>query len=454
MAVASREAIDLYTGDLLEGSYDDWLLEKREWLRQRYLQALERLAWLLEARGDHGGAILYAGRLVRHDPLREDTYRLLMRLHGVHGDRARAIRVYHVCAATLERELGVEPSAPTREAYEALLPQDRGPTAAWNRTGRVGGPPLVGRTAEWARLTDLWRTSEKGLARFVLLSGEPGIGKTRLVEEFRSWCAHRGAVTVGARSYPAEGALTYGTIVAWLRSEKINARLERLDRARLTELARLLPELLAEVHGLTAPEQLTEDDQRQRLFDAVTHAIFASGTPFLLIAEDLQWCDRETLRFLHYLLRVAPKSRLLVAATLRREEIDSGHPLTDLVAGLQAMESLTEIELGRLTRQETKALAERLVGGPLEDADRLYGEKRRQPALRRRGAARRVEARGCRAWLDQPQGAGRYLVPPCAAPGFGQGFGWHRRCHRARVHDRCAHARKRTRRGNARSRPG
>jgi DNA-binding SARP family transcriptional activator len=122
-----REAVELYTGDLLEGCYDEWLFEERERLRQRYLDVLERLAALLEARGDDAEAILCAERLMRHDPLREETYRLLMRLHDARGDRARALRVYHACVATLERELGVEPSAPTREAYESLLPPEREP---------------------------------------------------------------------------------------------------------------------------------------------------------------------------------------------------------------------------------------------------------------------------------------------------------------------------------------
>jgi DNA-binding SARP family transcriptional activator len=117
-----RDAIELYAGDLLEGCYDEWLLGEREQLRERYLDALERLARLLADCGHHAEAVPYAERLVRHDPLREDAYRLLMRLHDAGGDRARALRVYHVCAATLERELGVEPSAVTRAAYEALVP--------------------------------------------------------------------------------------------------------------------------------------------------------------------------------------------------------------------------------------------------------------------------------------------------------------------------------------------
>lgn len=152
---ALREAVELYTGDLLEGFYDEWLLEEREWLHQRYLEALDRLVALLEARGEHAGAIPYAERLLRHDQLREETYRLLMRLYDARRDRARALRVYHACATTLERELDVEPSVPTREAYEALLPWEREPAVAERQAGRVSAPPLVGRTPERARLTDL-----------------------------------------------------------------------------------------------------------------------------------------------------------------------------------------------------------------------------------------------------------------------------------------------------------
>src|SRR5439155_3644745 len=144
-----------------------------------------RLTASLEARGDPAGAIAYAERLLRQDPLHEETYRLLMRLNDSLGDRARAIRVYHVCVATLERELGVAPSAATREVYEALLPPEREPAAAERPAERIGGPPPIGRAPEWARLEAIWRATEAGRAQFVLLTGEAGAGKTRLVEELR-----------------------------------------------------------------------------------------------------------------------------------------------------------------------------------------------------------------------------------------------------------------------------
>jgi len=382
-----REAAELYTGDLLQGSYDEWLVRERDRLRQLNGAALERLAALLEARGELAEAILYAERLLRQDPLREESYRLLMRLHDARGDRAGAVRIYHACAATMERELGVGPSAPTRDAYEGLVVPERGlpPTpgqSAAERQGRpADGPPLVGRTREWAQLTALWRAAEGGRAQLVLVTGEPGVGKTRLIEQLRSWCAHRGVGTAEARSYQAEGELAYGPVVAWLRSEAIAGRLARLDRAALGELARLLPELRSAAPDLARPEPLPESEQRQRLFDAIARAVLAPGRPLLLVADDIHWCDRETLQFLHYLLRVRPDARVLVAATARPEELDGGPPLHEPLMGLRALECFTEIAIGRLSREETGALAERLAGGPLTDADAtaLYGETEGNP---------------------------------------------------------------------------
>lgn len=346
-----RAAVELYAGDLLEGCSDEWLAEDRDRLRRRYLDALAELAELCPP----AEAIGYAERLVRADPLREDAYRLLMSLHVARDDLAGALRIYHVCCSTLERELGVEPSAATRVLYAGLLPR--------SETMRVGGPPLVGRDAEQRQLTAWWRDADSGVVRFVLVSGESGVGKSRLVEEFRARFARRGVATAEARCYPVEGALAYGPVAAWLRSPALRPRLERLDRVRLTELARLLPELLTEVPGLEPPRPLPENDQRHRLFDAVA-AVVLSG-PTLLVVDDLQHGDRETCRLLHYLLRLG--GRLLLVATARREEIDGA--LAELLTATRADDRVAELELGRLSRDDTVLLAERLTGAKLGPAD-------------------------------------------------------------------------------------
>jgi hypothetical protein len=227
----------------------------------------------------------------------------------------------------------------------------------------------VGRAPERAQLTRLWRASERGRAQLALVCGEPGVGKTRLVEELRAWCEQQGAVAAEARSYPAEGALAYGPVVAWLRSEPLAARRRRLDAGRLAELARVLPEL-----DLPLPEPLPEAEQRQRLFDALARALRAPAAPLLLVADDLHWSDPDTLQFLHFLIRSDPEAPLLVVATARGEELQDGHPLVALATALRALDRCVEIELARLSREETALLAERVAGSPLEPpaAERLF----------------------------------------------------------------------------------
>jgi DNA-binding SARP family transcriptional activator len=372
-----REAVALYVGDLLEGCDDEWLLGERERLRLRLLDALVELAVCCEARGALAEAVSYAERVLRADPLREEVYRQLMRLHDTRGDRAQALRAYHVCASTLDRELGVEPSPATEAVYQAVVRREPRPASATP----VGGPPLVGRGVERARLVAAWRSTIAGQAHYVLVSGEAGVGKSRLVEELRRWCARRGGVTVDACCYPAEGSLAYAPVVAWLRSAALRPRLARLDRALLTDLARLLPELLVEFPELERPVPRPEADQLHRLFDAVAAVVLGGGDPVLLVVDDIQHADRETCQLVHYLLRVQPEARLLVVATARREAVDIDHPMHGLHAALRARERLAEIELARLGRDETAVLASRVSGVQLaeRDAERLYAETEGNP---------------------------------------------------------------------------
>ena len=369
-----RAAVALYGGDLLDGHDEPWLRPERDRLRGRHLDALGELADLCEAAGDLAEAVTHAERLLRHDPLREEGYRRLMRLHAARGDAARALGVYHECSRLLESELGVAPSAATRAAYAALLPRE----APGSGEPVAGPPPLVGRAAERRRLVELWRACVAGRTQFVLLTGEAGIGKSRLAEDFRAWCARQGAVVAEARCHAAEGPLVYGPVTAWLRSGALRPRLAQLDRESRSELARLLPELLTEVPDTPKPEPLPADEQRRRLLEAVADAVLAGPAPRLLVLDDLQHADRETCRLLHFLIRRDPAARLVVVATARREEIDRDHPVQELLAGLDALERYAEIELGRLDRAETDVLARRLTGEPV-DIERLFAETEGNP---------------------------------------------------------------------------
>ncbi len=377
-----KEADNLYRGALLPSCYDDWIVPERERLRQDHLQALEQLLRLFERQGDPVTAIQYTQRLIRIDPLSEDFYRRLIRLHVMNNDRASALRVYHTCAATLQRELGIEPDPATRAVYEQLL-HSEATTAPASRAAPtfVGAPTLIGRQPQWERLHQAWQRAIDSGPHLVLVSGEAGIGKSRLAEEFLEWADQQGIVTARTRSYAAEGQLSLGPVTDWLRSEGLRGHLEQIDTVWLTEVARILPELFAERPDIPHYEPVTEYGQRQRFFEALARAILAAPQPLLLVIDDLQWCDPETLEWLHFLLRFDPLARLLVVGCVRTEELPPHHPLRTLLLDLQTTRRVTEIALQPLDAAETAKLAALVVKREwgVDTLMRLYQESEGYP---------------------------------------------------------------------------
>src|SRR5262245_15626111 len=290
-----EQAADLYRADLLPSCYDEWIVPERERLRQRQRRALVRLSDLLQTQSDYAEAIRHAQRLLRDDQLDEEAYRRLMRLLALNNDRAGALRVYHTCVTVLERELGVEPSQPTRDAYEALLRLDSAVAPAPERQQLLDpGLPLIGRQREWEQLLVAWGQASAGEPGFALITGEAGIGKSRLAEELLNWAQLQGIGVAKTRSYAAEGQLSLAPVTDWLRSEAVRPRLARLDTVWLTEVSRILPELLAAQPHLPPYQPMTEYGQRQRFFEALARAVFAGPQPLIVLIDDLQWCDQET----------------------------------------------------------------------------------------------------------------------------------------------------------------
>lgn len=374
------EALRLYQGDLLPGLYDEWVLAEREQLREACLSAIICLATLAEHAGDYPTAITALQQLLRMDPLREPGHRALIRLYALSGDRAGALRAYHTCVTTLERELGVPPSPATHQEYERVRYAAHHDPAPALHTSLMFSAPLVGRQAESAALQAAWRHVSAGAPGLVLLSGEAGLGKTRLAEEVLAWVGRQGVATATAHCYAAGGALAYGPVTTWLRSDSLREHLLQLDLVWLQELARLVPELLVARPGLAPPGPLTEGWQRQRLFEALTRA-FATCRPLLLLLDDLQWCDHETLAWLRYVLHPEGGSQLLVLATMRGEAVSVQDPAQLLLADLDREGWLTRLALAPLSADETGTLAAQLAGNHLDDTLRshIYAETEGNP---------------------------------------------------------------------------
>lgn len=375
---ALEGAVALYHGDLLPDCYDEWILPERERLHQLFTATLEQLVALLEGQHEYLAAIRYARRWLQAEPLHEVVYLRLMQLYALTGDRAAALHTYQTCVSTLRRELATEPGQALQDSYARL---SKLATRADTAEVQVSVSRLVGRQAEWRRLLACWQCAVAGPPRCVMLSGEAGVGKTRLAEELLHWAGQHGFTTAAATCYAAEGELIYSPIVTWLRTPAIQQSLLTLDPIWLAEVARLIPELRIARPELPQPHPQAESLQRPRLFEALARAVLAAPQPSLLVIDDLQWCDRTTLEWLRYMLHAEARARPLLLGTFRAEEVDPAHPLLELLGALRVTGQLTEIVLERLDAGATAALGAQLAGQALcpEQADALYAETEGNP---------------------------------------------------------------------------
>ena len=356
-------AVHLYRGDLLPEMYEDWLEPERERLRQRFGHVLERLLDVLWLQRDDRAAIGYAQRLVQHDPLAEASYRRLMRLHARAGERAKALHVYHSCASVLQEDLRIAPSDETAALYQQVLRlAPDGATAEPNAASEahsavVAGAPLVGRRSELAQLQEAWSEAHGGKPGLVFVTGDSGIGKTRLVEDFARALPRRETAVIATHCFATEHPLAFAPAISLLRSPVVSNALRELEPVWRQEVSRLLPEL--DPDATRSRGALTEGWQRQRLFEALAHAMLATQ-PLVAVIDDVHWCDGDTLDFLHYLLRFSSSARFMLVATARTHEVDANARLRGVIEDLDRDELVTRIELAPLAHEETRILARSL----------------------------------------------------------------------------------------------
>lgn len=362
---------EIYRGRLLPDCYDEWIAPRRGQLHQEVVDTIGQLLIVLEKQRSYEEAIRCAHYLLTLEPLEEATYRHLMRLYALSGNRVGVQHAYQQCARMLEEELDVQPSVETQQLYTQMKELLAAPT---EKVIVAQGPPvetipLIGRMHEWTQLQAAWQKALSGHAQFVAIGGEAGIGKSRLAAELLKWAGYYGARTARTRSYAAQGALAYAPVVELLRSPSVYSQLEKLAGVWLVEVARLLPELLESKANLPAAEPIRENWQRQRLWDALVHAVCGDERqPLLLLLDDLQWCDHETLTWLTYLLQSHAETRLLVVGTVRDDELLSDHPFTMLQLELQRVDQFQMIPLTALSAAESRALAAEIAPGAMTEA--------------------------------------------------------------------------------------
>ncbi len=375
-AAALEQALALYHGDLLEGfdvaapEFEEWLRIERERLRERMMRALARLFARQRADGALESAVETGLRLLALDPTQEPLHREMMRLQLILGRRGAARRQYQICVDALERELGVEPERETRELYEEIsrAPASVGRALAgsWTATGATtrddpGRAPFAGRRSELARLEQELEAVRSGGGRLALVVGEPGIGKTRLLEEFAARARAGGAQVLVGRCFEGDLASPFGpfaeAFAGYVRERDAETLRGELGGVAGT-VAMVVPELLERLPRLPEPAPLAPEEERHRLLDALAQLLWscARKVPLVVILDDLHWADGATLALLRYLAHFLAQHRVLLLGAHWERELDPRRPLRDALAELRGEVQLDRIALSGLDRDAVAEL--------------------------------------------------------------------------------------------------
>lgn len=251
-------------------------------------------------------------------------------------------------------------------------------------TVRAASSVLVGRHREIAALRDALGRARVGEPTTVLVGGEAGVGKTRLLEEFGAWATGGGArVLVGQCLELGEAGLPFAPFAAALRAV-LRADGPEVFAGYEAEFAPLLPELGRASAALAGPRPVPlSDAPRGYLFDLVAELFqrLADARPLVLLIEDLHWADRSTRDLIGFLVRAARPGRLLLVCTYRTDELQRGHPLRPFLAELDRARGVERVELGRLDRDGTGAILADLLGAepPARAVDDVHGRTQGNP---------------------------------------------------------------------------
>jgi len=340
-AEALQEAVALYRGDFLEGfsipeqPFEDWLRAERERLRTLAVGAMKKLLACHERENVTDVALAVAVRLLALEPFDEAVHRALMRLYDRSGRRSAALRQYEECVDLLDRELGAEPEAETRELYRRLLaehPTGRG-TSSGNETRRkmvrrasnvrptflsIPSTPIIGREPDLEWLDTFSQRLGQKQPQLFLLVGEAGIGKSRLAAEFAVRARQHRAEIFFGRGREGESILPFAPWIEALRPA-LGARCVRyLPPVIRHDLARLFPE----IEDMPGPMPGGLEDG-PRIFEAVAYLLreLAAQRRVVVVIEDLHWCDDMTVHLLRFLPRRLEGRPVLLLGTARPEDM-------------------------------------------------------------------------------------------------------------------------------------
>lgn len=267
-----------------------------------------------------------------------------------------------------------ESAADTARLLESILqgvalvaPLEETPLPGSSILGRIARGRLIGRQAELTQLHQLWTYVQQGNSHLALISGEPGIGKTRLAHEIIVYTQLNHAAVLRGGCYEFEAAAPYLPFSEALRdwvAQQPTDRLRSALGATAFELSRLAPEIETRLGPLQHSPPLPPTEERLRLFDHIARFLHVLATDFglLIFIDDLHWADSGTIALLYYLLRRLRNDRFMLLAAYREVELERSRPLSDALVEWNRERLATRLAIGRLTLEDSRTLLAALFG--------------------------------------------------------------------------------------------
>jgi DNA-binding SARP family transcriptional activator len=378
-------AAQLYRGDFLAGFYvknggeafEEWMVTEQERLREAAIDGLRTLIDIYSRRGEYRIGIHFARRLMSIEPLSEEVCRDLMRMCSRAGRRNLALAEYERLHKRLRSELGVDPLRETRNLYQSILQETSSEEAALVEDQLPIGPlvPLVGRAEPLALLRRCWERVLSGQGQLTVVTGEPGIGKTRLIKSFLDAATSRRRATVlkscGGEPGPLIPFQMVAEILASAAADPTEAAEKALAEApgeRFADLALLCP-LLRELRAdLLLPAAGGDTTDRELLFESVASflehlcagPVKGSAAPLILLLDDVDLADHDAVDLLEFLVRRLAGRPVWFLAASR-----AAGPVSPLLRAAEAVGPGhgEQIPLGHLGEDSLREIAESLVGG-------------------------------------------------------------------------------------------
>ena len=343
---ASQAVLTELAGEVLAGDDAEWLEQVRRDVADLRVEALELRAAAALRMKEWGDALAAARSAVAASGTRQSAWALLMEAQAAQGDVAMATKSFHQLRERLRDESGLMPSPDLVELHRRLIEGEPTADAPSTAHGSVAFPPMlsfesgdeafVGRDAIFGRMRDRYARARDGTRQFVVLCGEPGIGKTRLAGEFAREAHAAGAIVLYGRS-DAETLVPYQPFVTAIDhfvAECGDTALARELGPELSELSRLIPSLARRMPELREPLAVEPEMRRYRLFNAVASVLtfVARERPAVLILDDLQWADPSTALLLRHTIQGIHDVKLLVVGTFRDVDECGSDELAELLA--------------------------------------------------------------------------------------------------------------------------